>query len=98
MWMYHCHILEHANTGMMGHLHVIDPAAPARLHLGVGAHAHAHARAARREQRLTTLRGLFRGLDSEHRAPGLVSQNVDEAVGPPRTSRSRWPSSVSIFS
>ncbi len=28
MWMYHCHILEHADAGMMGHLHVIDPAAP----------------------------------------------------------------------
>lgn len=23
MWMYHCHILDHAEVGMMGHLHVI---------------------------------------------------------------------------
>jgi FtsP/CotA-like multicopper oxidase with cupredoxin domain len=22
MWMYHCHILEHAEHGMMGELHV----------------------------------------------------------------------------
>jgi FtsP/CotA-like multicopper oxidase with cupredoxin domain len=22
MWMYHCHILDHADVGMMGHLHV----------------------------------------------------------------------------
>ena len=22
MWMYHCHILDHAEAGMMGHLHV----------------------------------------------------------------------------
>jgi FtsP/CotA-like multicopper oxidase with cupredoxin domain len=29
MWMYHCHILDHAEAGMMGHLHVIDPNAPA---------------------------------------------------------------------
>jgi FtsP/CotA-like multicopper oxidase with cupredoxin domain len=29
MWMYHCHILDHAEVGMMGHLHVVDPAAPA---------------------------------------------------------------------
>jgi len=21
-WMFHCHILEHAERGMMGHLHV----------------------------------------------------------------------------
>jgi len=25
MWMYHCHILDHAEAGMMGHLHV-EPA------------------------------------------------------------------------
>jgi len=25
MWMYHCHILDHAESGMMGHLHV-EPA------------------------------------------------------------------------
>lgn len=23
MWMYHCHILDHADVGMMGHLHVM---------------------------------------------------------------------------
>jgi FtsP/CotA-like multicopper oxidase with cupredoxin domain len=23
MWMYHCHILDHADVGMMGHLHVL---------------------------------------------------------------------------
>jgi FtsP/CotA-like multicopper oxidase with cupredoxin domain len=24
MWMYHCHILDHADVGMMGHLHVTE--------------------------------------------------------------------------
>jgi FtsP/CotA-like multicopper oxidase with cupredoxin domain len=28
MWMYHCHILDHAEAGMMGHLHVL----PAESH------------------------------------------------------------------
>lgn len=23
-WMYHCHILDHAEVGMMGHLHVME--------------------------------------------------------------------------
>ncbi len=36
MWMYHCHILDHAEVGMMGHLLVTDPeqggAAPAETH------------------------------------------------------------------
>ena len=27
-WMYHCHILDHADVGMMGHLIVRDPNAP----------------------------------------------------------------------
>lgn len=27
-WMYHCHILDHADVGMMGHLVVRDPSAP----------------------------------------------------------------------
>jgi FtsP/CotA-like multicopper oxidase with cupredoxin domain len=27
-WMYHCHILDHADVGMMGHLVVRDPNAP----------------------------------------------------------------------
>ena len=22
MWMFHCHILDHADVGMMGHIHV----------------------------------------------------------------------------
>jgi FtsP/CotA-like multicopper oxidase with cupredoxin domain len=25
MWMFHCHILEHAERGMMGDLHVMPP-------------------------------------------------------------------------
>ena len=29
VWMYHCHILDHAEVGMMGHLIVRDPNAPA---------------------------------------------------------------------
>lgn len=28
IWMYHCHILDHAESGMMGHLRVFDPARP----------------------------------------------------------------------
>jgi FtsP/CotA-like multicopper oxidase with cupredoxin domain len=44
MWMYHCHILDHAEIGMMGHLHVIDPAAPpqpsASTHMHMPTHAH----------------------------------------------------------
>lgn len=28
-WMFHCHILDHADVGMMGHLVVRDPNAPA---------------------------------------------------------------------
>ena len=24
MWMLHCHILDHAEVGMMGHLHVME--------------------------------------------------------------------------
>ena len=41
MWMYHCHILDHAEAGMMGHLHVIDPSAPAAGNgaMPVGHHA-----------------------------------------------------------
>lgn len=27
-WMYHCHILDHAEAGMMGHLTVSEPGAP----------------------------------------------------------------------
>ncbi|HEY0961812.1 MAG TPA: multicopper oxidase family protein [Pseudomonadales bacterium] len=29
MWMYHCHILDHAEVGMMGHLHVMPAGANA---------------------------------------------------------------------
>jgi FtsP/CotA-like multicopper oxidase with cupredoxin domain len=46
MWMYHCHILDHAEIGMMGHLHVADAsstATPPNAHSG-GAHTHAHGR------------------------------------------------------
>jgi FtsP/CotA-like multicopper oxidase with cupredoxin domain len=31
VWMYHCHILDHADAGMMGHIHVSasgEPDAP----------------------------------------------------------------------
>jgi FtsP/CotA-like multicopper oxidase with cupredoxin domain len=40
MWMYHCHILDHAEVGMMGHLHVrsVD-AAPVEA---TGVHSPAH--------------------------------------------------------
>ena len=32
MWMYHCHILDHAEVGMMGHLHVMEAEKPAEEH------------------------------------------------------------------
>ena len=32
MWMYHCHILDHAEVGMMGHLHVMEAEEPAEEH------------------------------------------------------------------
>jgi FtsP/CotA-like multicopper oxidase with cupredoxin domain len=41
-WMYHCHILDHAEVGMMGHLQVIDPAAPVAP--PPTDHAHMHGR------------------------------------------------------
>ncbi|MGV3590314.1 MAG: multicopper oxidase family protein [Gammaproteobacteria bacterium] len=35
MWMYHCHILDHAEVGMMGHLQVLPAgAAPEAAHAG----------------------------------------------------------------
>jgi FtsP/CotA-like multicopper oxidase with cupredoxin domain len=37
-WMYHCHILDHAEAGMMGHLYVVDPALPLP-DLDLGLHA-----------------------------------------------------------
>jgi FtsP/CotA-like multicopper oxidase with cupredoxin domain len=40
MWMYHCHILDHAEIGMMGHLHVIDPAAPVSPPPSASTHMH----------------------------------------------------------
>jgi FtsP/CotA-like multicopper oxidase with cupredoxin domain len=43
MWMYHCHILDHAETGMMGHLHVVDPSAPVAAGHAAGA-MHTHTR------------------------------------------------------
>jgi FtsP/CotA-like multicopper oxidase with cupredoxin domain len=42
MWMYHCHILEHAEAGMMGHLHVIDPSSPVPDTATAHQSAHAH--------------------------------------------------------
>jgi FtsP/CotA-like multicopper oxidase with cupredoxin domain len=44
MWMYHCHILDHAEAGMMGHLHVVDPNAPASDPTPSAHHAHPPAR------------------------------------------------------
>ena len=38
-WMYHCHILDHAEAGMMGHLVVRDPSAP---HTAAPPAAHHH--------------------------------------------------------
>ena len=36
MWMYHCHILEHHEAGMMGHFEIVDPAK------GPSNHVHHH--------------------------------------------------------
>lgn len=44
-WMYHCHILEHHEAGMMAHFEVIDPAKgtmPSSAPHAHGAHAHHH--------------------------------------------------------
>ncbi|HZF32030.1 MAG TPA: multicopper oxidase domain-containing protein [Gammaproteobacteria bacterium] len=41
VWMYHCHILDHADAGMMGHIHVSaegKPDANAAPHASHGAH------------------------------------------------------------
>jgi FtsP/CotA-like multicopper oxidase with cupredoxin domain len=38
-WMYHCHILEHHEAGMMAHFQVLRPGEEAEAG---GAHAHAH--------------------------------------------------------
>jgi FtsP/CotA-like multicopper oxidase with cupredoxin domain len=37
-WMYHCHILDHAEAGMMGHLVVRDPGGPQTARPPVGHH------------------------------------------------------------
>jgi FtsP/CotA-like multicopper oxidase with cupredoxin domain len=34
MWMYHCHILDHAEVGMMGHLHVLPAQETGASHAG----------------------------------------------------------------
>ncbi|THU32036.1 multicopper oxidase family protein [Niastella caeni] len=39
MWMYHCHILEHHEAGMMGHFEVVNPE---KGPSGVHHHHHAH--------------------------------------------------------
>jgi FtsP/CotA-like multicopper oxidase with cupredoxin domain len=39
-WMYHCHILDHAEAGMMGHLVVRDPNAPVSLVTPAPHHRH----------------------------------------------------------
>jgi FtsP/CotA-like multicopper oxidase with cupredoxin domain len=41
LWMYHCHILEHHEAGMMANFEVIDPEA-GELHKGQHAHHHHH--------------------------------------------------------
>jgi hypothetical protein len=38
MWMYHCHILEHHEAGMMANFEVIDPVV-GELHTGQHCHA-----------------------------------------------------------
>jgi len=40
MWMYHCHILEHHEAGMMGHFEVVDPEKGPSKHI----HHHHHMR------------------------------------------------------
>ena len=39
-WMFHCHILDHAEAGMMGHLVVRDPDAPATSRPPAAHHRH----------------------------------------------------------
>jgi FtsP/CotA-like multicopper oxidase with cupredoxin domain len=40
VWMYHCHILDHAEVGMMGHLIVRDPSAPPLPAAALTPHVH----------------------------------------------------------
>ena len=42
MWMYHCHILEHHEAGMMGHFEVVDRAKGPSLHMHHQQHMHHH--------------------------------------------------------
>jgi FtsP/CotA-like multicopper oxidase with cupredoxin domain len=42
MWMYHCHILEHHEAGMMGHFEVIDRSKGPLEHLHHQHHMHDH--------------------------------------------------------
>ena len=42
MWMYHCHILEHHEAGMMGHFEVIDPVKGPAKHVHHHHHMHHH--------------------------------------------------------
>ncbi len=42
MWMYHCHILEHHEAGMMGHFEVIDRSKEPSQHIHHQHHMHHH--------------------------------------------------------
>ena len=42
MWMYHCHILEHHEAGMMGHFEVVDRAKGPSAHTHHQHHMHQH--------------------------------------------------------
>ncbi|HJS54875.1 MAG TPA: multicopper oxidase family protein [Chitinophagaceae bacterium] len=42
MWMYHCHILEHHEAGMMGHFEVIDRSKGPSHHIHHQHHMHHH--------------------------------------------------------
>jgi FtsP/CotA-like multicopper oxidase with cupredoxin domain len=42
MWMYHCHILEHHEAGMMGHFEVIDRSKGPSQHAHHQHHMHHH--------------------------------------------------------
>ncbi|HEY8522116.1 MAG TPA: multicopper oxidase family protein [Gammaproteobacteria bacterium] len=41
VWMFHCHILDHAEVGMMGHLRVTDPNSDGELPVFAPMHRHA---------------------------------------------------------
>lgn len=32
-FVYHCHVVQHADQGMMANIRVVDPAAPGPIHL-----------------------------------------------------------------